>query len=319
MEIYKIAKSKKPKRIVRTSIVVSIIVLFVGVLGMTTLASLKTPPSEAKIGERHLQVEVCKVEQEDVPIVITGYGQVTVLNVVPIAPEVAGKIVAIHPRLEVGETIPKGGLLFKIDPTDHMNARRASRRRLSVLERSHELAQKAHARVLELFEKNSVGTLSGVEAAEKAMLSIADQINLIAQVLETAETNLKRCEVRAPFNARIKSVSLEKGQYVIPGENILTLADDAVLEILVPLMEGMFCSVKIPGKILHNVIQLPRHAVSFENTVYLAVNNRLKTVPVKTACTEGENAYVSDGLNTGDRVVTTRLIGPLENTLLQIQ
>ena len=74
MEIYKIAKSKKPKRIVRTNIVVSIIVLFVGVLGMTTLASLKTPPSEAKIGERHLQVEVCKVEQEDVPIVITGYG-----------------------------------------------------------------------------------------------------------------------------------------------------------------------------------------------------------------------------------------------------
>ena len=67
------------------------------------------------------------------------------------------------------------------------------------------------------------------------MLSIADQINQISQILETAETNLNRCKARAPFDARIKSVSLEKGQYVTPGQHILTLADDAVLEIQVPL------------------------------------------------------------------------------------
>lgn len=397
----KVIISQKPKKIICTSIAVSIIVLFIGVLGMTTLASLKTPPMEAKNGERRLQVEVLKVEPEDVPIFITGYGQVEALNVVPIAPEVAGKIIAIHPRLEVGEVIYKGDLLFKIDPTNHMTDRKTSRKRLAVLERSHELAKIAYERSQTLFEKSGVGTLSGVEAAEKAMLSTADQINQISQVLETAETNLKRCEVRAPFNARIKSVSLEKGQYVTPGQAILTLADDAVLEIQValdsrdartwlrfngekitekiawfcgleqipctiswtennngqtwdgrlhrvvkfdrqtrtlmvavrieatttgmnnslslPLVDGMFCSVKIPGKILHNVIQLPRQAVSFENTVYLAVNSRLKTQSVKVARVEGEIAYVADGLNTGDMVVITRLIDPLENTLLQIQ
>jgi RND family efflux transporter MFP subunit len=369
-------------------------------MGMAMLTSLKPSPIQAEIGESHLQVDVLSVEQKDVPIWITGYGMVKALNVVPIAPEVAGKIVAIHPRLEAGETIPQGDLLFKIDPTDHMTVRNASRNRITILERSHELATKAHQRALKLFEKNRVGTLSSVEAAEKVMLSVADQINQISQVLETAETNLNRCDVRAPFNARIKSVSLEKGQYVTPGQPILTLADDAVLEILVsldsrdarkwlrfdgkkisgkmawfcgleqipctirwtennngqawdgrlhrivkfdqqtrtltvavridaatpviknplalPLVEGMFCSVKIPGKILHDVIQLPRQAVSFENTVYLAVNNRLKTVPVKVARTEDEHVYVADGLNTGDMVVITRLTDPLENTLLQI-
>ena len=385
--------------IVITSIAASIMVLVIVVLGMTTIAGLKTPPIEAKNGEHVLQVDVLNVERADVPIVITGYGQVNVLNVVPIAPEVAGKIIAIHPRLEAGETIPKGDLLFKIDPTDFMTARRTGRERLAILERSHELAQKAYGRILALFENNHVGTLSGVETAEKAVLSVADQINRVSQALETAETNLERCEVRAPFNARIKSVTLEKGQYVSPGQPVLTLADDAVLEIEVPLdsrdarkwlrfdgkknekiawfsgleqlpcqiswtennngltwngrlhrvvkfdrqtrtltvavridaastainkpfslplVEGMFCSVKIPGNILHNVVQLPRQAVSFENTVYLAVNNRLKTVSVKVARTEGERAYVADGLNTGDMVVITRLIDPLENTLLQI-
>ncbi len=383
-----------------TSIVVSIVVLFASILGMTTLAGLKTPPTEAKNGERHLQVEVLEVEQEDFPIIITGYGEVKALNVVPIAPEVAGKIIKIHPRLEAGEIIPKGDLLFKIDPKDYMTVRKTGRKRLTILERRHELAKKEYGRVRKLFEKNSVGTLTGVETAEKVMLSVADQINQILQVLETAETNLKRCEARAPFNARIKSVSLEKGQYVTPGQNVVTLADDSVLEIQVPidsrdarkwlrfdgekinakiawfsgleqipckisrtennngqtwdgrlhrvvkfdqqtrtltvavridaataviknslslpLVEGMFCSVKIPGKILDNVIQLPRQAVSFENTVYLAVSNRLKTVPVKVTRIEGEHTYVADGLNVGDMVVITRVIDPLENALLEI-
>jgi len=400
MNSNKIEKAKKPAMVVLISIVVSIIVLIVGVMGMKMLASMKTSPAEAKNGERPLRVEALQVKQEDIPVFITGYGEVKTFNVVPIAPEVTGKIVKIHSRLEAGEIIPKGEILFKIDPRDYMTVCKTSRDRLKILKRSQELAKKEYERVQVLFEKNSVGTQAGVEAAEKAMLSASDLTNQIAQVLETAETNLERCEVRAPFNARVKSVSLEKGQYVIPGQNVVILADDSVLEIQVPLdsrdarewlrfngektdsktawfasleqvlckirwtennngqtwdgplhrvvkfdqqtrtltvalrvyaetamkknpqslplVEGMFCSVKIPGRTLNNVFRLPRQAVSFENTVNLAVDDRLKTVSVKVARMEGENVYVYDGLIAGDMVVTTRLIDPLENALLEI-
>jgi RND family efflux transporter MFP subunit len=400
MDSNRIEKAKKPAMVVLISIVVSIIVLIVGYLGMKMLASLKTPPVESKNSERPLRVEALQVKQEDVPVFINGYGEVKTLNVVPISPEVSGKIVKIHPRLETGEIIPKGEILFKIDPRDYMTVRKTSRDRLKILKRNQELAKKEYERVRLLFEKNNIGTQTSVEAAEKAMLSAADLTNQIAQVLETSETNLERCEVRAPFNARVKSVSLEKGQYVTPGKNVLTLADDSVLEIHVPLdsrdarnwlrfngektnrktawfssleqvpckirwtennngqtwdgqlhrvvkfdqqtrtltvavrvdaetasknnpqflplVEGMFCSVNILGKTIHNVFRVPRQAVSFENTVYIANNNRLKTVPVKVARVEGETAYVADGLNAGDMVVITRLIDPLENALLEI-
>ena len=400
MNSNKIEKAKKPAMVVLISIVVSIIVLIVGVMGMKMLASMKTPPAEAKNGERPLRVEAMQVKQEDIPVFITGYGEVKTFNVVPIAPEVTGKIVKIHSRLEAGEIISKGELLFKIDPRDYMTVRKTGRNRLKILKRSQELAKKEYERVRVLFKKNSVGTQAGVEAAEKAMLSASDLTSQIAQILETAETNLERCEVRAPFNARVKSVSLEKGQYVTPGQNVVILADDSVLEIQVPLdsrdsrkwlrfredktngkvawfssleqvpcqiswtennngqtwdgqlhrvvkfdqqtrtltvavrvyaktavkknsqslplVEGMFCSIKIPGRTLNNVFRLPRQAVSFENTVHLAVDNRLKTVPVKVARMEGENVYVHSGLIAGDMVVTTRLINPLENALLEI-
>ena len=163
MEQQKIEKSKKPVMVVFISIVISIIVLLFGVTGMVMLARLKTPPVEAKNGERLLRVEALQVEQKDVPIFITGYGEVKVLKEVLIAPEVSGKIVAIHPRLETGEIIRKGDLLFKIDPKDYITVLKNSRKRLKILKRSHELAKKENQRVLLLFEKNNVVALSGLE------------------------------------------------------------------------------------------------------------------------------------------------------------
>ena len=50
--------------------------------------------------------------------------------------------------------------------------------------------------------------------------------------LAVAATNLARCTVKAPFNARIKTAAIETGQYVSPGQNVLTLADDTILEII---------------------------------------------------------------------------------------
>jgi RND family efflux transporter MFP subunit len=400
MDVNLIKKSSKPGMSLPTSIIICILVLLVGVAGMAMMIRLKKPPAEAKNNERALRVETVQIKKEDITVFISGYGEVKALTVVPIASEVPGRIIDIHPRLKIGEIIPKGEILFKIDPKDYLTVLETNRKRLKILKRSHELAKKEYERVLVLFEKDNVVPLSRLETAENTMLAAADLKNQIIQVIETAENNLERCEVRAPFNARIKSVSLEKNQYVTPGQNIVTLADDSVLEIHVPLdsrdarkwlrfnknerqkntawfpnlvqvpckiqwtennngqtwdgllhrvvkfdrqtrtltvavridsesaiknspkslplVDGMFCSVKIQGRTLNNVFRLPRQAVSFENEAHIAVKGRLKTVPVNVARVEGNNAYVTDGLKVGDMVVTTRLIDPLENSLLEI-
>ena len=295
--------------------------------------------------------------------------------------------------------------------------------RFKTLERSAQLARTEFERIKQLFEVDRVGTRSGVDQAERAYNGAADQADLIAQAvslyplqireaesnllsakarLSVAETNLSRCTVRAPFDARIKSESMETGQFVSPGQNVLTLADDTVLEIQVPLdsrdarhwlqfdmpagtrepsawfaalkpvactvrwtedktgstwtgtlnrvvkfdqqtrtltvavrvtaesamgngtrtlplVEGMFCMIDIPGRTMRDVYRLPRQAVNVENKIYLAnAENRLKTVDVTVERTEGESVYVSRGLNPGDTVILTRLIDPLENALLEI-
>ena len=75
---------------------------------------------------------------------------------------------------------------------------------------------------------------------------------------------------------------------------------------------------RFPGKIMPGVVALPRWAVSFENTVYVARGNRLKTVPVRVARIQGEEAFIAEGLQEGEQVIVTRLVDPLENALLTI-
>jgi len=84
-----------------------------------------------------------------------------------------------------------------------------------------------------------------------------------------------------------------------------------------PLVDGMFCEVEIPGRVLEGVYRLPQGTVSFENTVFVAQEKRLKTVAVEVAHAKDGYSYVSAGLNPGDLVITTRLVNPLDSTLLE--
>lgn len=423
-------------------VAICVAVLALGAGGMLALASMKKPPAEAKPQERAIRVETARAVPETVQVSISGYGEVRPLDIVTVSPEVAGRVVAVHPALETGKIVTRGDLLFRIDPTDYRANRnnvRATVRlgentiarlakqyaldkdRLATLERNRDLAKAEFQRLRRLFEQDEVGTRSKVDAAEQQFNAAADQADQMAKavavypiqireaensltsarsLLEKAEADLARCDVRAPFDARIKSVAVEKGQYIAPGLAAVTLADDALLEIQVPLdsrdvrkwlrfkesrtqgqgawfndlepvdctitwteetnghrwtgrldrvvqfdpntrtvtvavritadqaapdgngalplVEGMFCRVRIPGRQLSGVVRLPRWAVSFKNTVYIAVDNRLKTVDVKVARIQGDEALVSEGIDAGTQVVTTRLVDPLENSLLKI-
>jgi len=442
MELNDHYKTKRPFLNVLFRIFICIIILGFGLYGMAKLAGLKKPPAEVAVKERPIRVEALTIQYQDIPVFITSYGEVRALTEVMIAPEVSGRVVMTHPRLDVGEIVPAGETLFQIDATNYQASLAEARAsvqqfqnviarlrkqfdsdtdRLKTLQRNRDLVAADFERLRKLFENDNVGTRSGVENAEKAFNTATDQVDQMNQALalypiqikeaesnlasaearlSLAQANLARCQVRAPFNGRVKSVALEKGQFVSPGQQVLTLADDSTLEIQIPLdsldarkwlqfsnnslhqngawftalkqvpcrirwtedkqgyswkgtlhrvvkfdqktrtltvavrvsgrdvisnadgrlplVDGMFCSVSIPSRTLKNVFQLPRQAVSFENTVRVAIDNRLKTLPVEVARIEGEYTYVSGGLKNGDTVITTRLIDPLENSLLEI-
>ncbi len=431
-------KKDSPK--VRVRVFFSVLILIAGAGAMMGLKAMKVPPREAVRPEQTIRVETLNAQPRDVDVLIKGFGEVRCLNTLNMAPEVSGKIVSIHPRLEVGEIVKQGDLLFAVDPVNYQStldqvlatvdqrkkivARltaelKLEQMRLATLERNRDLAKAEFDRVASLFHRDRVGTRSNVDKAEQTYNTTRDQVDQMDRMLAiypiqiqenqsalagarasltTARANVERCRVTAPFTGRLKSVSLEKGGYVTPGTNVLTLADDALLEIHVPLdsrdvndwlefdtknqsrdlawfsairpvtveihwtedpqgtawvgqlhrtvafdsatrtvtvavrvsaqeampqkrlplVEGMFCSVAIPGRPLTHVVALPRWAVTFENTVYAVKEGRLKTLPVTVARTQGEETYISHGIDPGQEIIITRLVDPLENSLLDI-
>jgi RND family efflux transporter MFP subunit len=433
------SRLREPKLIIRMAAVA--LVLAAGFGGMKALASLKKPPQQAEIPQRVVRVNTMKAQPEDVPVNITGYGQATSLNVVPITAEVAGVVEEIYPNLEEGVEVPEGALLFRIDPRDYQAALDQStaqveqltlnikllrqqydndRERLETLQRSEALAGAEFQRVKQLFESDQVGTQSGVDASEVALNRAKESRQQLAQAvslypvriqeaesnlaaaraaLDLARTRLDRTTVHAPFRARVKQVNLEAGQYVAPGSPLVTLADDSELEISVPidsrdarswlrfgdgpapegtawfghvepvpcritwteddaghfwegrinrverfdeetrqvtlavrltreealrgegglpLVDGMFCKVDIPGKVMQGVYRLPRWAVTFENQVYVVVDDRLVVRQVEVLRNQGEEAFISGGIQPGDEIIVTRLVNPLPNSLVEV-
>ncbi len=85
-----------------------------------------------------------------------------------------------------------------------------------------------------------------------------------------------------------------------------------------PLVEGMFCRVYIPGRVLEQVFLVPRKAVNFTDSVYVVIDGRLQLRSVEVVREEGDQAIIAAGLQPGDRVITTRLENPLSNSLVRI-
>lgn len=427
---------------IMTRVVVCVLIIAIGVIAKFKLAEMKKPPTAADNGEQALKVEVMEAQPKDWPVIITGTGSARAKDMVKLAPEVGGKVIRVHPDLEVGKRIPKGEILFEIDPTNYQSSYEVAAataaqtqktierlekqqsidsERLNTIIRNRDISQAEYERVRSLFEKSKVGTQSGMDKAESAYNSAKDmaaQLSLAVDLypiqiqearsslesaharLRTAKADLDRTKVVAPFNGRVVTKALDPGQFVQPGAAVLTLADDSILEIHVPvdsrdardwlrfkdqpdsrdaawfakleqvpceirwtedknghywegildrvvafdnktrtltvsimvpaekalsrdseqlpLVEGMFCAVSIPGKTMHGVMAIPRWAVSFKNTVYINKDGRLKTMPVTVARVQGEDAYISLGLESGNQVVVTRLADPLENSLLEI-
>ena len=344
-------------------------------------------------------METISVYRKDVPVWLKGYGELRPIRRVEIASEVAGRVVEVHPRLQAGEIISEGELLFKVNDIDYRTDYRINKDRVSILKKDLELAQRELKRVETLFTNNKVGTAAGVESAEKTVNTAADRLAQAQLAMTRAKISYDRSIVVAPFTLRIIATDLEAGQYVSPGKNLVTVADDSLFEVEVPiysrdavdwlvfsskeiaesnwfafqdkvtcqvrwteseeavfdgllhrvssysaetrnvkiivrvsrdeneqnrvrygmpLVAGMFVSVEIPGRIMKDVAPVPRIAVSFENSVHVVRENRLYTVPVNVVRVQGDYAYIADGLNEGDKVITTRLVNPLDGSKVQV-
>lgn len=79
-----------------------------------------------------------------------------------------------------------------------------------------------------------------------------------------------------------------------------------------PLILDSLLDTEIHGKPMENVVRLDREFIRDEDAVWVRKNDKLEIREVKIDFRDGEFAYISEGLDEGDEVVTSTLATPAE-------
>lgn len=134
-----------------------------------------------------------------------------------------------------------------------------------------------------------------------------------------------KIELTADFGNFSKSweARLDRSDSIIDGNTrqwfVTAIIDGDLLTSDPYLKVGQFVNAKILGKTLSNAIVIPSSALYDNNLVYLYVDGRLKRRPVEIYWQGNEQSVIANGLEAGDKVISSPLSFVSEGAKLSIK
>jgi RND family efflux transporter MFP subunit len=214
-------------------------------------------------------VTVMQVKPETLRLNVMSQGVVTPRHEIDLIPEVAGKVIKLHPHFVAGGFFTHNEVLLEIDPRDYDYALVQAEAQISEARRqlAMEEAQAEQARN----EWDALG-----EGSPTPLAMRQPQLAEAKAKLKAAEANLmqarikrSRCVLRAPFSGSVQSKTIGLGQVVQTGEKLARLYATDVAEIRLPVATDQLAFVDLPlgieGQDTHKKARLsPKVSLSAE-------------------------------------------------------
>jgi RND family efflux transporter MFP subunit len=217
-----------------------------GVLGMVLM--LATPP---RLETHEHQpppplVRTLEVLPRSLDLAVRTHGNVEPRSESDLVPEVSGPVVWVSPALATGGFFEAGDALLRIDPADS---------RLAVERAGAALARAESQRALAAKELERLRGLASRNVASAAQLDDAANADRVAEAalrearaaLESARRDLARTEIRAPYTGRVRSESVDVGQFVSRGTPVAHLYAIDYAEIRLPVPDQDIAHLELPA------------------------------------------------------------------------
>lgn len=189
-----------------------LLVISASVRGAFWLMDNKPQAKRFKPPIAKLTVEATRLKPQDYQINISSYGIVSPRTESTLIPQVSGEITQISPNFREGGFFEKGEVLLEIDPRDYEAAVKIAQANL-----------------------------------EQVRLTASQTTILMERTrLEQAKLKLERTRIKAPFAGRIRSKSVDVGQFVSPGTQLAKIYAIDYAEIRLPLNNQQLDFVDIP-------------------------------------------------------------------------
>jgi len=221
------------------SLLGAVTVLGLSVLVVAYLMSTGTEANRKKPERAARLVQTTTLSPSDYPVRIEAWGTVQAARRVALQPQLSGQVQSLGENFEPGARVEAGEVLTRIDPADYELAIR--QRRSELVQANAELARERGRRAVAEQEFELVG--GDATSDQKRLMLREPQLEAAraavagaAAALETAKLNLKRTEIKAPFNAVILERDVNIGTQVSGNSNIAVLAgtDTYWVELAVP-------------------------------------------------------------------------------------
>lgn len=231
-------------------IFVPLLILAAGVVGMKTLASMKSTASRDRPQQSAPAVEVVKVEPRAIPARIRATGVVRPAREVTLGPEVGGVIIWQSDELVPGGRFQTGQLIARVDPRDYQMAleQESSRVQRATLELETEQAkQRVAQKEWELLGKDPSSDEAALALRGPHVEAATEALRSAQSATERAKLQLERTSLRAPFPAVVKEEFVEVGQVVQPGARVVSLIGTDQLWVMVSLPVEELGAVEFPA------------------------------------------------------------------------
>ncbi|GHD32576.1 RND superfamily efflux pump MFP component [Halioglobus pacificus] len=210
---------------------------------------------ETEIAEpvyKPVTVDAAEVVMEKVRIPVSAQGTVAPMQQTSLQSEVRGRVVEVSDNFNVGGFVAEGETLLRVDPrdyqTDLLRAQAALESAESALAQERGRAEVARRE----WEQLPKGSQRSDEARDlylrKPQLEQAEAQLLFARAdLETAQDNLDRTIIRAPYDAIIQAKNSELGQFLNVGASIAEVVGVSMAEVRLPIPQSRLPYLNLPG------------------------------------------------------------------------
>jgi len=216
-----------------------------GLVIAVLLIVLQPAPAQAPPASTAPVVTTTTAEAQDGALSVRSFGTVQPAIQVDLTAEVSGRIVEVAPSFVSGGAFRAGDVLARIDPADYESQVQQARAQVTqaefeVLQAREEVAV-ARAEFAQLQQRGAEeltpdSTALGRLIFREPQLRLAEANAASARAaLATAETNLRRTRLTAPFNGRVRLKQADRGAFVGAGTPVATLFGTDVVEVRVPL------------------------------------------------------------------------------------
>jgi RND family efflux transporter MFP subunit len=192
-----------------------------------------------------IAVRVVEVEPGPVQLIVHAQGTVEPRTESNLVPEVSGNVVWISPNLVSGGYFEADEPLLRIDNRDYEAAVQRAEATLKRAEAEQDHAQFELERAQEL---SSQQLISRADLEEKLRASRVAEASLedAKLVLQTAERDLERTTLAAPFAGLVREEEVDVGQFISRGNPVASVYATDYLEVRLPIADRQLAYLNIP-------------------------------------------------------------------------